>query len=164
MQRALITGILGLAVVVLMSVAVATAIWPENAIAAGLHGLHGDFHGDGHGRHGGARHCAQLDDKHVALLEAWVDIELELTDAQSAAFAPVVAVVSDWQHATRSTCDNLDTSTASAALVSLETLVTQAQTAVVQLRPAFEGFYATLDAEQQATVDGWLAHHHGGAS
>lgn len=154
MQRNLIAGILGIAIISLMSVALVTALWPDHAVAGSVHRLHQGF-----GYHGDA--CARLDAKHSRLLSAYLEISLDLDDAQSHELANAVAVLDDWRAATQLRCATFAVATLPEALTELKEALTDAQQAIEQLQPHMESFYSTLSAEQRATLNGWAQHHHG---
>ncbi len=155
MQRNIITGILGVAIISLMTVALATAAWPDHALAGSAHRLHGGF-----GHHGGDA-CAHLNSKHSRLLSAYLEIALELNDAQSRELTSLMAVLDEWRASAEASCTSLAVETLPEALAQLKVMLRDAERAIELLQPQLDSFYATLTVEQQATLNGLIRHHHG---
>jgi len=162
---ALLTTVTTLAALGGAGVLAARAAVADQPIAGALLGVHG---GHGFGGFGGFGHhaggpCERLNDSHVdehaAELDRWVVGELTLDASQQAALQPVIASLVDWARELRPLCDApRDEAPAKVALASRFTEVTQQ--AMSRFAAAFDAFYTTLDAEQQATIDGWLSHGH----
>jgi hypothetical protein len=159
MRQWILSGILGVTIIILMGGAAATALWPDHAIAAGVHSLHGSFSGS-HERHAGGNHCGHLDNKHTRMLAAYLEISLDLTEDQQTALDPVIVVLDDWRVATQLACSNLNLDTAPAVLNDIEIILGDAQAAVVALRPAFDMFYASLTQAQQTQLNSLIHHGH----
>ena len=157
MRQWILSGILGVTIIVLMGAAAATALWPDHAIAAGVHNLHGSF-SESHGRHGRGNHCEHLDDKHTRMLAAYLEISLDLTDDQQLALEPVVSVLDDWRETTRRACSSLNLATAPDALADMEMILGDAQVAIAALRPTFDVFYASLTETQQTQLNSLINH------
>lgn len=156
-RNLLITSVLTIAVVGLFAAVLTSSLLPGNATAKGI--LAGHLHGAGH-RSGWTGPCGELDERATRLMSAYLSITLDLDEAQEAALAPVIDVVERWHSASGGFCHG-EVSTAPAAFDELDRMLATAQAALDELRPAFDAFYGTLTAEQQAQLNGWISQHHG---
>lgn len=112
---------------------------------------------------GGGNACARLTDEHVAehveQADDWLVAELDLTDDQRDALAPVLAAGSDWVIGMRALCAT-ETSQAPETLAMLSGLTGLSDRSVKQLVGAFDSFYAGLNEAQRTTLDEWLRWPH----
>jgi len=163
--KVIVTTVLTTLVVISLGVVATTALWPESAQAHGFGALRSGsgMHGFAHARHGGfaagGNHCARLSPRHTQLLEAFVSIELGLDDHQEQALQPVMQSVDRWRADAVETCENLSISTAPEGLDTVRQVLASSEQAIAEIAPLFTTFYATLDDEQRAGLDGWVAHH-----
>ncbi|MEJ2089428.1 MAG: Spy/CpxP family protein refolding chaperone [Gammaproteobacteria bacterium] len=156
-RNLLLTSVLTIAVVGLFTAVLTSSLLPGNATAKGI--LAGHLHGAGH-RSGWTGSCGELDERATRLMSAYLSITLDLDEAQEAALAPVIDVVERWHSASDGFCHG-EVSTAPAAFDELDRMLANARAALNELRPAFDAFYGTLTAEQQAQLNGWISQHHG---
>ena len=163
--KVIVTTVLTTLVVITLGVVATSALWPESAQAHGFGALRGTsgMHGFGHRRHGGfaagGNHCARFSPRHTQLLEAFVSIELGLDDNQEQALEPVIQAVDRWRADAVQTCENLSISTAPEGLDTVRQVLASSEQAISEIAPLFTAFYATLDDEQRAGLDGWVTHH-----
>jgi hypothetical protein len=95
------------------------------------------------------------------MIEAHLVAGLDLDAAQQTALEPVMDVVERWRIDTVAACEALGETSVGGHLDTLETLLTRTRDAVVELKPAFDGFETSLNAEQRSELAGWLDHSHG---
>ncbi len=152
LQIVVTTVLTTLAVLTLIGVFAASTFWPEAALAHGLM------------RHGGSSttgdHCARLDAKHTRHVRALISAELDLDDAQDIALEPVIEVLERWRVDAVETCNAVSLTSIDDSLASLQSILGRSEQSIVELRPAFEGFYTALTPEQQTDLDGWIEYHH----
>lgn len=152
LQIVVTTVLTTLAVLTLIGVFAVSTFWPEAALAHSLM------------RHGGSSttgdHCARLDAKHTRHVRALISAELDLDDAQDIALEPVIEVLERWRVDAVETCNAVSLTSVDDSLASLQSILGRSEQAIVELRPAFEGFYIALTPEQQADLDGWIEYHH----
>jgi hypothetical protein len=112
-------------------------------------------------RHGpGMMGCGWTEKSHLDALAGFVAGSLDLDDAQRGAFDEVVARLEDTRREVATRCEGFaHPERADVALEVAEDWFDLASSAVRDMRPAFDAFYATLSAEQRAELDGWVAHH-----
>ena len=157
--KVVVTTVLTTLVVTALGVVAATALWPDTAQAHGMnavlgygrHGMHGALTAPG-------SHCHRLESRHTRMLEAFVTIELGLDDNQEQALQPVIAAVDRWRADAARTCENLSIATAPEGLDTLQQVLSRGERALTEIAPLFNAFYATLNKEQRAGLDRWVAH------
>jgi hypothetical protein len=119
---------------------------------------HGGMHMDGHHMNGGMAHfCSSESGAHFDKFSRHLKSELDLSAAQQAAWGELGTA---WQHsetAMRATCEaienNAGTKGVGGLLARAEVQLDAGLSTVCAVRPAFENFYATLDIEQQDTLE-----------
>jgi hypothetical protein len=157
--KIVVTAVLTTLAVVSLGVVATTALWPDTAQAHAM----GVMRGYGHSGQGGfasrGAHCARFGPRHTQLLEAFVSIELGLDDSQDQALQPVIEAVDRWRSDTVETCENQSISTVPEGLEILQQVLSRSEQAVAEISPLFTSFYATLDVEQRANLDGWVNRH-----
>jgi len=157
--RTIVTAVLTTLVVVSLGMVATTAFWPDTAQAHGMR-MPGIGHQGGHGGFAsGERHCARFGPRHTELLEAFVSIELGLDENQDIALQPVMQAIDRWRSDTVETCEALSVNTVPEGLDTLQQVLSRSEQAVAEISPLFTSFYATLDEEQRASMDGWVSHH-----
>jgi len=148
-----------LAVFGLGAVAVRTAVADPLPVLAGAAGVWHD-HGRGHGMN---RACAKLDEQHVsehaAELNRWISGELALDDTQTAALSTATGTLGDWALDLRSVCE-MPLADAPSHVAAAARVAQTADIALQRFAAGFDAFYATLNPEQRAKLDGWFAHRH----
>jgi hypothetical protein len=154
-RNLMLTATLTVAVVGLFATVLTTSLLPGSAAAG--HIAAGHHHGTAGRGHWG---CGQLDDRATRLVSAYVSITLDLDDAQEAALAPVIEIAERWHEEAASICQDSGITTAPAALVELDRVLATTRTALDELRPAFDAFYAALTADQQERLNSWINEHH----
>jgi hypothetical protein len=130
-------------------------------------------HDGGHGwRRGGApRHMARLCDEERR--SGWIDARIEriesaveLTSEQTEAWAGLTEAVRAASERVGETCAEVREAgrpqNASDRLARAETVLSTGLAVVQEVRPAFDDFYATLDDDQKATIDGMIGRGHRG--
>ena len=64
-----------------------------------------------------------------------------------------------WRSDTVETCEALSVNTVPEGLDTLQQVLSRSEQAVAEISPLVTSFYATLDEEQRASMDGWVSHH-----
>ena len=112
--------------------------------------------GDGHG-HGMRRLCGDSRSEKIARAIGRVESRLTFTAEQEAAWSGVVAAVGDSERVVDEHCASRGEAGRSAnapeKLARMQMALTAAGEVVAIMRPAFDAFYETLDAEQRGTID-----------
>lgn len=160
-RNLLLTTVLTAAVLGLFAAVLASSLLPGHASAGQI--LTGHLSGSqhGHGRWHAHASCDADEAQLVALANAWVSITLNLDESQETALVPVLDVLARWHDDARVLCDHPDVADAPAALAMLDTLIEDSALAMNDLVPAFNAFYASLTAEQQASLNAWIKARHG---
>jgi hypothetical protein len=126
---------------------------------AGGDGSRAFAYGGSRGRHGGP--CGRLGAGHLRGVAGFVSGRLDLDETQQAAFALLTDSLEQGRAQARAVCDEIDRTgppaDAPAALARMERFMEIGLETVRDARPSFDAFYGTLDAEQRATLDAWLA-------
>lgn len=135
------------------------AVRPALSAVGEGHGGHFGRHGHGH-RLG--RLCSERRDERLADLVGFVESFVDFTPEQSTAWSGLTTALDDGSKRIDAACTALEAAgrpeTAPDRLARLETLLEAGLDAVREVRPAFEGFYATLDDQQKAAVDRLAMH------
>ncbi len=151
-----------------LAVGAVSAMRPQfPAYAAAIVGEHMAFGG----RHRGARHGRGLDqicghdhDERIDELIAFVDSFVDFTPEQAPAWADLSGALRASGVSVGEVCDELiaagKPATAPEAAARIETVMAAGLEVVRELRPPFDAFYAALDAEQRAAIDGLVAKGH----
>ena len=118
---------------------------------------HGARH-DGHHMAGGMAHfCTSDKGAHFDKLTGYLKSKLDLSDAQDAAWNELTAVWRENEIVMRASCDAIENDSAAQGagglLARAEIQMGAGLTAVRSMRPAYETFYATLNAEQRDTLE-----------
>lgn len=100
--------------------------------------------------------CNRLDPISINLLEAYLLVALDLSEAQRTALAPTIGVIDEWRGALKLRCDQLNLADAPSALREISKVMTLTQSATAALVPAFEAFYTALTPEQQNLINDQL--------
>jgi hypothetical protein len=119
-----------------------------------------------HGRGGPMAHlCASTGEAPWQRLVAVVDSFADFDDRQQAAWESLSAAMQEAGESVRGRCDAIRDqgrpSTAPERLTRMETMTAAVADALRIVRPPFEAFYDTLDADQQAALDGIMTHRRG---
>lgn len=133
----------------------------------------------GEGGHFGGRHqggawrgrglnqiCGHDHDERIDELIAFVDSFVDFTPEQAAAWADLTGALRASGDSVDAICDELiaagKPATAPEAAARIETVMAAGLEVVRELRPPFDAFYAALDAEQRAALDGLVntGHRH----
>jgi hypothetical protein len=137
---------------------------------AGFHLARDGGHG-WHGRGGGPRHLARLcdEERRSDWIEAGIErVEeaIELTSEQETAWGQLTGTVRSAGERVDQACAEAREAgrpqTASDRLARAEIMLSTGLAVVQEVRPAFDSFYATLDDEQKATIDGLMGRGHRG--
>ena len=162
----------GVAAAVLTGALVAgSAIWPNapsyaaGAVARQVHfGGHGGWHrggGHGHGR-GMAMICSERRDERLEKVLAFVEGFVSLTPEQTTAWGELTETIRAGSATIGEKCVELEDAgtpeTAPDKLARIESMATTGLTLLQRVRPAFEGFYATLSDKQKKALDDMIAH------
>ncbi len=131
--------------------------------AASQGGYREGRHGRGHGGHDrmmrmcGPQRAEKLEDG-IGLVEAF----FSFNDAQKTAWTGLTAALRESSDAIGNRCEAMKDAdrpqTATDKLARAEGMLTTGLEIVRKVRPAFEGFYATLDPKQQAALDKLIQH------
>lgn len=141
------------------------------AYAAAIVGQQMAFGGHHHGsRHGGGRGldqiCGHDHDERIDELIAFVDSFVDFTPEQAPAWADLIGALRASGDSVDAVCDELTAAgkpaTAPEALARIAIVMEAGLEVVRELRPPFDAFYAALDAEQRAALDGLVntGHRH----
>ena len=124
-------------------------------------GRHFGRHGRGHGL---ARLCSERREERLADMVGFVESFVDFTPEQEAAWSGLTAALDQGSDRIGAACGELKAEgrpeTAPDKVARLETMLEAGLDALRDVRPAFEGFYATLDAEQKAAIDRLAMHRH----
>jgi hypothetical protein len=135
------------------------AVRPAFSAVGEGHGHHLGRHGRGHRL---ARLCSERREERLADLVGFVESFVDFTPEQGAAWSGLTAALDSGSERIGAACGELETAgrpeIAPDTVARLEILLEAALEAVREVRPAFEGFYATLDAEQKAAIDRLAMH------
>jgi hypothetical protein len=134
---------------------------PAVAAMTGGHGHHYGRHGHGAG-HGLMHLCSERRGERLSDLVAFVESFVDFTPEQTGAWSTLTAALDAGSARIGTACAELETAgrpeTAPERLARLETLLAAGLDAVREVRPAFDGFYAALDSDQQAALDRMAMH------
>lgn len=135
---------------------------PAFAAVTGGHGHHYGRHGHGAG-HELMRLCSERRDERLADLVAFVESFVDFTPEQTGAWSALTTALDGSSARIATACEELRTAgrpkTLPDRLARFEVLLGAGLDAVREVRPAFEGFYASLGAEQKAALDRMASHH-----
>jgi hypothetical protein len=139
------------------------AMQPAFAAAGAGHRHHFGRHGGGHfGGHKLMRLCSERRGERLADLVAFVESFAGFTPEQTGAWNELTAALDSGSDRIGTACGELEAAgkpeSAPDKLARLETLLEAGLKAVRDVRPAFDGFYAVLDAEQKAALDRMAMH------
>ena len=122
-------------------------------------GRHFGRHGPGHRL---ARLCGERRDARLQDMVAFVESFVDFTPEQAAAWSGLTAALGDGSTRIGAACSELEAAgrpeSAPGKLARLEVMLEAGLETVREVRPAFDGFYATLDAEQKQAIDRLAAH------
>jgi LTXXQ motif family protein len=121
-----------------------------------------------HGWHGGARGrfaefvCSDARDEILEERVAFVESFVDFTDEQEPAWQQLTAAIRAGSAQVAEACAELEAPdpNAPAHLARVELILSTGLDIVQQVRPAFEQFYAVLDADQKAALDKLASRHH----
>ena len=136
----------------------------HHAWAHGLSGTHGIAHGTRHGgQHMGghamadgmAHFCSSGEGAHFDKVTAYIEPKLNLSDVQEEAWNEFAAAWRRSEAGLRESCDAAENEPQGVGglLARAEIQLDAGLTAVRDVRPAFEQFHGTLDAEQRRVLD-----------
>ena len=157
----IVTAAATLALVGGLSLAVPSweAARPAFAAAAEGYGYHSGRHGGGHKL---MRLCSERRDERLADLVVFVESFVDFTPEQTGAWTELTTALDSGSARIDTACGELRTAgkpeTAPDRLARFEVLLEAGLDAVREVRPAFEGFYAVLDAEQKDALDRLATH------
>jgi hypothetical protein len=126
-----------------------------------LAGWRHGWHGGGHGRF--AEHvCSDARDEILEERLAFVESFVDFTDEQEPAWQQLAAAIRAGSAKVGEACAELEAPdpTALTHLARVELILSTGLDIVQQVRPAFEQFYAVLDADQKAALDKLASRHH----
>lgn len=126
---------------------------------AGEHGFGG--HRRGHGSLDMTAQCDKLSPDNTRIMEAVLSAKLELKDEQKQALSPIISVVDDLRAEAQSSCLQMPPQDVDAGLAAMQKMLQKSADALAEIRPAYQTFYAGLDAEQQADIQDMIKHHRG---
>ena len=159
----IVSAVAGLALVGGLSLAAPSwdAVRPAFAAVGDGPGRHFGRHGHG-GGHKLMRLCSERRDERLADLVAFVESFVDFTPEQTGAWTGLTAALDSGSARIDTACGELRTAgrpeTAPDKLARFEVLLGAGLDAVREIRPAFEGFYAVLDAEQKDAIDRLAMH------
>jgi hypothetical protein len=104
-------------------------------------------------------HCQRFGGEHVKIGQAVVSAALDLNDKQAKNLADVAAKVEAWRAQAETTCEQTDLTTLDGGLTGLELMLAQSATAMAELRPAINEFYAVLSPDQQSQLRDYMQSH-----
>ena len=161
----IVSAVAGLALVGGLSLAAPSwdAVRPAFAAVGDGPGRHFGRHGHGHGGgHKLMRLCSERRDERLADLVAFVESFVDFTPEQTGAWSELTTALDNGSGRIDTACGELRTAgrpeTAPDRLARFEVLLEAGLDAVREVRPAFEGFYAVLDAEQKDAIDRLAMH------
>ena len=139
--------------------AYAAAIVGEQMAFGGRH--HGSRHGGGHDID---HFCTQDHEDSIEEVIAFVDGFVDFTPEQAPAWADLSGALRAGSASVGKVCDELTAAgkpeSAPEALARIATVMAAGLEVVRELRPPFDAFYAALDAEQRASLDGLVKTGH----
>ena len=148
--------LISLLTTVLVLVGVALVFWSS------MHSWSGARAAMWHGP--GVMGCEWTEKSHLDGLAGFVAGSLDLDDAQRPAFDRVMTGLEQTRQDIAARCESFEHPERSdVAFSTLEEWLEVVSSGVSNLRPAFEGFYATLRDDQREQLDGWLVHHDHGS-
>lgn len=159
----------GVALVGLTALAATGLSYVPNADAQSAHLTKASMMGGHHGwgRHGGSgfgRLCGEQRTERVEHMIGFVEAFMTFTPPQQQAWDNLTATLRDSDTKVGQACEQQkaqgDATTAPEKLARMETMMTTGLQVVQQVRPAFDGFYATLNERQQKALDEMLQHRH----
>ncbi len=132
-----------------------------SAAAAGGH--HGWGRHGGRGGHGGLRHiCSESRGEKLENAIGFAEAFFSFNSEQKTAWAGLTSALRESSAAIGERCDALKegerSKSATAKLERVETMLTAGLDVVKKVRPAFDGFYATLTDDQKAALDKLIEH------
>ena len=101
--------------------------------------------------------CAAMAREHLTEASEWVDLRLDLDGGQRALLDEVAAAAAGAQETYDALCDRPASGDVAAMLDYSEGALEGALAGLRRVRPAIERFVASLDDEQRAEVEAWLA-------
>ncbi len=128
--------------------------------AAAQGGFHGRRHGGG--EHGMMRMCGPQRAEKLEDGISFVEAFFSFNDAQKTAWTGLATALRESSDVIGKRCEAMKdaarSQTATEKLARVEGFLTTGLDIVHKVRPAFDGFYATLDAKQQAALDKLIQH------
>ncbi len=126
------------------------------AIAKGLHAAHGGYRG----HHGGKIGMLCSGDRITKLdqMTRHITDRLNLTADQSTKWGAVTAVIQAGDFQTLCNLKSNDSVIATNKLKQMELAMTEGLNTIKKVQAPFNSFYASLDTDQQNTLNGWFSH------
>jgi len=135
------------------------AVRPAFSAPGEGHGRHFGRHGRGHGL---ARLCSERREERLADMVGFVESFVDFTPEQDAAWSSLTAALDSGNDRIGAACGELEAAgraeTAPDKVARLETMLEAGLDALRDVRPAFDTFYGTLNAEQKAAIDRLAMH------
>jgi len=157
----------GVALAAVTAVAATSATWMPSAEAQGARehkmAMFGGHHGKGRGMGGMNRLCSDMRGERMERMIGFVESFMTFTAPQQQAWTTLTASVREGNAMVGATCDDLKGDrgkdlAAPERLARMETMMSTGLAVVQKVRPAFDGFYATLSEKQQQALDDMLQH------
>ncbi len=135
------------------------SVRPAFAAMGEGHGRHFGRHGRGHGL---ARLCSERREERLADMVGFVESFVDFTEEQEDAWNSLTVALDQGSDRIGAACGELKAEgraeTAPDKMARLETMLEAGLDALRDVRPAFDSFYGTLDAEQKAAIDRLAMH------
>jgi hypothetical protein len=151
-----VTAVLATLAMLAFGVVAVWSLWPTTAEASVALAAHSSAW-----QTGKLSHCQRFGGEHVKFGQAVVTAALDLNDKQEKNLAKVAIKVEAWRTQAEATCAQTDLTTLDGGLAGLETILAQSSTAMAELRPAINEFYAELSPDQQAQLRDYVQSHQG---
>lgn len=149
-----VTAVLATLAVLAFGVVAVWFAWPATAEASIALAAHNSA-----GQTGKLSHCQHFGGEHVKFGQAVVAVALDLNDQQEQSLANVAAKVEEWRAQAQATCEQTDLTSLDGGLAGLEFMLAQSSTAVAELRPVINEFYAELSPDQQVQLRDYVQSH-----
>lgn len=118
-------------------------------------------HRFGSSAHGDPETCTRRARARIEDLSAWVDVRLELDEAQRALLGDLERSAAEAAGELGTLCGHPERGDIEGMLAFGEDALETSLENYRRVRPALEAFVAALDAEQREEVEAWLARRHG---
>lgn len=148
-----------------LAAASALGISPAMAQDGGPRGERGEHHWGRHGHRGGGleRVCSPNRAERLEDMIVVAERRLELKPEQRGAWTNLTTALRQASARVGQTCESVkaggEAATAPARLARMETIAKTGTETIQSVRPSFDAFYASLNADQKAKVDALVSRH-----